>query len=109
MQQEAKCCIRYVNYVISEAQLVREYYANVGKAVVRSHAMTQLAYMLKSLTMHHNYHHEATVERKIFLERYMEFRNVMQTMLDTASLDLWKCNPNPYLDSRKQFLLISFN
>lgn len=109
LPQEAKCCIRYVNYVISEARLVREYYTNVAKALIRGHAMTQLAYMLKSLSMHRNFYTDATIERKQFLEHYTEFQIVMQEMLNAASLDLWKCNPNPYLDSRKHFYLILFN
>lgn len=101
--QEAKCCTRYVNYVISEAQLVREYYANVGKALLRSYAMIQLAYMLTSLSQHRSLHAEANGERKLYLERYSQFHGAVEGMLAAASRDLWKCNPNPYLDSRKHF------
>lgn len=94
-----------MNYVISEAQLVREYYANVGKALLRSHAMVQLAYMLTSLTQHRNLHGAASDERKLYLERSTQFRRTLEGMLAAASRDLWKCNPNPYLDSRKQFFI----
>lgn len=96
--------------MISEAQLVREYYANVGKALLRSYAMIQLAYMLTSLSQHRNLHADANDERKFYLERYTQFHRTVESMLGAASRDLWKCNPNPYLDSRKHFLsLIQFN
>lgn len=95
--------------MISEAQLVREYYANVGKALLRSYAMIQLAYMLTSLSLHRNLHAQASDERKLYLERYSQFHGAVESMLAAASRDLWKCNPNPYLDSRKLFSLIQFN
>lgn len=63
--------------------------------------MGQLAYMLMSLSQHHSLHEKANFERKLYLERYTEFRHVIESMLNAASLDLWKCNPNPYVDSRK--------
>ncbi|XP_055324703.1 uncharacterized protein LOC129579086 [Sitodiplosis mosellana] len=107
IQTEAKCCIRYVNYVISEAQLVREYYANVGKAVLRSYAMHQLAHMLMSLIVRENSHATANAERKLYLERYNEFKHTIEGMLTASSLDLWKCNPNPYLDSRTYYTSVT--
>lgn len=91
--------------MISEAQLVREYYVNVGKALLRSYAMVQLAYMLKSLAQHRNFHTDATNQRVMYLERYAEIQNTIEHMLNAASRDLWKCNPNPYFDSRKHLSL----
>lgn len=93
--------------MISEAQLVREYYANVGKALLRSYAMTQLAYMLTSLSQQRNLHAKANDERNLYLERYSLFHDAVESLLAVASRDLWKCNPNPYLDSRKSFSLDS--
>lgn len=81
--------------------MVREYYANVGKTLLRGHAMIQLAYMLMTLSMHRDARAEAKTQRKLFLERYNEFHDVIQSMINNASRDLWKCNPNPYLNSRK--------
>lgn len=101
-----------MNYVISEAQLVREYYANVGKTLLRSYAMIQLAYMLTSLSQHRNLSAEANDERKFYLERYEQFHHAVERMLGAANRDLWKCNPNPYLDSRKHcifFIFVRFN
>lgn len=95
-----------MNYVISEVQLVREYYANVGRTLLRSHGMSQLAYMLMSLSLQRNLHAEANVERINYLERYAAFRHAIESMLTVASPDLWKCNPNPYFDSRKHLSLI---
>lgn len=80
---------------------MREYYANVGKALLRSYGMIQLAYMLMSLSMQRNLHAQAKTERIFYLQRYAEFRNAIENMLTAASLDLWKCNPNPYLDRRE--------
>lgn len=82
-------------------QLVREYYANVGKAALRTFAMNQLAHMLKALIVQENEHAAANADRKLYLQRYGEFIRAVESMLSAASLDLWKCNPNPYLDSRK--------
>lgn len=95
--------------MISEAQLLREYYVNAGKALLRSYAMNQLAYMLMSLSQHQNLHGEANVERTFYLEQYAQFRSAVESMLAVASRDLWKCNPNPYLDSRKHVSIDPFN
>lgn len=95
--------------MISEAQLVREYYVNVGKALLRNYAMIQLTYMLKSLSQQRNFHPEANTERIIFLQRYIQFHEAVDSMLTAASRDLWKCNPNPYLNSRKHFSFDPFN
>lgn len=96
-----------MNYVISEAQLVREYYANVGKAVLRSYAMIQLANMLITIANPSNSRvADAQVEQRFFLQRYAQFRQTLDSLFNHASRDLWKCNPNPYLDSRKHQILI---
>lgn len=92
--------------MISEAQLVREYYVDVGKALLRSYAMTQLAYMLMSLSQQRNFHIEANAERKLYFEQYTQFHEAIESMLAAASRDLWKCNPNPYFDSREHLSLI---
>lgn len=97
-----------MNYVISEAQLVREYYANVGRILLRSYAMNQMSHMLMSLSMHRNLHGDANAERKLYLQRYADIRRAIESMLTASSLDLWKCNPNPYLDSRKHLSVITF-
>lgn len=81
--------------------MVREYYANVGKALLRSHAMMQLAYMLLTLSAQSDARAVALDRRTEFRTRYNEFQTSMQSMLNAASKDLWKCNPNPYLNSRK--------
>lgn len=107
--QEAKSCIRYVDYVISEVQLVNEYYANVGKALLRSYGMTQLANMLITLSARSNDRvSDAQVERRFFIERFSQFRETINDMHQRASRDLWKCNPDPYFDRRKQ-LICDFN
>lgn len=80
---------------------MREYYANVAKTLLRSYAMSQLSRMLMSLSMHRSLHSDANAERKLYLQRYADIRRAIENMLTAASLDLWKCNPNPYLDSRK--------
>lgn len=97
--------------MISEVQLVREYYANVGKAALRTFAMNQLAHMLKALIVQENDHAEANADRKLYLERYEEFIRAVESMLSAASLDLWKCNPEPYMNGRKHLsvALIGFN
>lgn len=82
-------------------QLVREYYANAGKALLRGHAMMQLAYMLLTLSAHRDTRAVAYDQRTQFRERYDKFESSMRSMLLAASKDLWKCNPNPYLNSRK--------
>lgn len=81
---------------------MREYYANVGKAMLRAHAMTQLAYMLLALNKGSDsgYSQEAEVERNFFLEQYEKFQPMIDDMLKKSSRDLWKCNPNPYNDNR---------
>lgn len=84
--------------------MVREYYANVGKALLRGHAMIQLAYMLMTLSKHRDARAEAKTQSNLFTERYDKFQDIIQNMLNDASRDLWKCNPNPYLDSRKYFI-----
>lgn len=84
--------------------MVREYYANVGKALLRGHAMIQLAYMLMTLSKHRDARAEAKTQSNLFTERYDKFQDVIQNMVNDASRDLWKCNPNPYLDSRKYFI-----
>lgn len=88
--------------MISEQQLVREYYANVGKAMLRSHAMSQLAYMLLALNKgwDSGYSREAELERNFFLEQYEKFQQMIDDMKTKSSRDLWKCNPNPYGDNR---------
>lgn len=82
---------------------MREYYANVGKALLRGHAMTQLAYMLLALNRgtRGSYSQEAEVERHFFLEQYDKFQQVIDDLVKKSSRDLWKCNPNPHNDRRK--------
>lgn len=81
---------------------MREYYANVGKAMLRGHAMAQLAYMLLALNRGSDsgYSQEAEIERNFFLEQYEKFQPMIDDMLKKSSRDLWKCNPNPYMDNR---------
>lgn len=87
--------------MISEIQLVREYHVTVGKALFRGHAMFQLAHMLVGMNGNfENNRHEADVERKHFTERYTKFNETITEILNRASRDLWKCNPNPYLNNR---------
>lgn len=103
--QEAKSCIRYVDYVISEVQLVNEYYANVGKALLRSYGMTQLANMLITLSKRSNDRiSDALIERRFFIERFSQFREIINDLHQKASRDLWKCNPDPYFEDRKQLI-----
>lgn len=69
--------------------------------------MIQLAYMLMTISNHQNSHvADAQVERRFFIERYAEFRQTIDSLFNNASRDLWKCNPNPYLDSRKFYKIL---
>lgn len=81
---------------------MREYYANVGKAMLRGHAMSQLAYMLLALNKGSDsgYSQEAELERNFFLEQYDTFQHMIDDMLKKSGRDLWKCNPNPYMNNR---------
>lgn len=64
--------------------------------------MTQLAYMLLALSKGSDggYTQEAEVERNFFLEQYDQFQQMIDDMLKKSSRDLWKCNPNPYMENR---------
>lgn len=62
--------------------------------------MSQLAYMLLTLTGNGNYQQQSEVERNFFIEQCNKFYATIEGMLHRASRDLWKCNPNPYLDNR---------
>lgn len=44
---------------------------------------------------------DAHVERRFFIERYAQFRQTIDSLFNNANHELWKCNPNPYLDNRK--------
>lgn len=63
--------------------------------------MMQLAFMLLTLSAQRDARAMAYDQRAQFRERYDKFQAGMQSMLNGASKDLWKCNPNPYLNSRK--------
>lgn len=76
--------------------------------MIRSYAMTQLAYMLMTLTAYRHSRADAQIERENFIARYEQFHKVIENMFENASRDLWKCNPNPYLDSRKHMFLSFF-
>lgn len=78
---------------------MREYYANVARAVLRSYAMSQLAFMLTTLSGHESRRNEAELERNLYTTQFKAFRATIGKMLNAASRDLWKCNPNPYLNS----------
>lgn len=95
-------CVKYVKYVISEVQLAREYHVTVGKAIFRGHAMFQLAHMLLGVRGDFETHRRAAdSERRHFAEAYASFNETATEILNQASRDLWKCNPNPYLNNRK--------
>lgn len=87
---------------------MREYYAQVAKALLRGHAMTQLTYMLLTLSNEREtYQQDADLYGNFFKEKYLRFINAIEQMLSAASHDLWKCNPNPYLDDRKLRLILN--
>lgn len=82
--------------------MAREYYVNVAKALFRGHAMLQLSHMLLSMRGNLEYHQRAaTDERTDFTGQYGRFREAILDILNQTSRDLWKCNPNPYLNNRE--------
>lgn len=82
---------------------MREFYSNIAKALLRGHAMFQLSHMLLAMNEADDGERHrmiASTERGDFIERSKLFRRSIENMLKEASRDLWKCNPNPYLDNR---------
>lgn len=84
--------------MVSENQLVREYYGNVGVFLLRGYAMLQLSYILLTVAGHGNLQQESLRFHDVFQQRYTNFRDSINDMLSEANRDLWKCDPNPYLN-----------
>lgn len=63
--------------------------------------MIQLAYILLTASGQGNLQQESLTYQDGFQQRYTDFREFMEDMLRDASRDLWKCDPNPYLNKSK--------
>lgn len=84
--------------MVSENQLVREYYGNVALFLLRSYATLQLSYLLLTSSGHGDYHKESELFEQNFKGQYEKFQQAIEEMLVAANRDLWKCDPNPYFN-----------
>lgn len=78
--------------------MVREYYGNVALFLLRGYAILQLSYILLTASGHGNFQQESLSFQDSFQQQYTNFRECIDDMLREANRDLWKCDPNPYLN-----------
>lgn len=97
IQLTAPDCERFASKaILSEYQLLFDYYKDIQAAALRTYITVQLSYMILHLHESGEFRSQSIAYREQFRERNADIRAVFKSKLPLANKDIWSCDAHDF-------------